>query len=286
LDSVQLYAIEDKGPIQLPLPAQGRTIHDLFDDLPIGIYTALRTFEHQKILHLEDHLERLDQSMALLGWDYWLNRSRLREALHQITTNYPLPDARVRIDVLTRSIPSLGTSDRELIALSPFEPIPESFYRQGVRVDLVEQLNRQQPLVKKADFVLKRRKFLAESPQAYERLMADDQGNILEGTTSNFFAVCDGCLWTAGQEVLEGIARKIVLYVTVELQLPVRLEPVSIEELPHLDEAALSSSSRAIIPIIQVGEQIIGSGRPGPITAQLLAAYNAYVKRAIRPAVA
>jgi branched-chain amino acid aminotransferase len=155
-----------------------------------------------------------------------------------------------------------------------------------VRVDLVRQLSRQQPLVKKADFVLKRRKYLAESPQAYERLMVDDRGNILEGTTSNFFAVCDGCLWTAGQEVLEGIARKIVLNMAAELQLPVRLEPVLIEELPRLDEAALSSSSRAIIPIVQIDDQIIGSGRPGPITAQLLAAYNAYVKRAIQPAVA
>ena len=248
--------------------------------LPRHLYNA------SLALHLEDHLERLEQSMALSGWDYRLNRSRLREALHQVTTNYPLPNARVRIDVLARSVPNLGIRSRELIALSPFEPMPESFYRQGVRVDLVKQLNRQQPLVKKADFVLKRRKFLAESPQAYERLMVDGRGNILEGTTSNFFAVCDGCLWTAGQEVLEGIARKIVLYMAAELQLPVRLEPVSVEELPRLDEAALSSSSRAIIPIAQIGVQIIGSGRPGPITSQLLAAYDSYVKRAIRPAVA
>lgn len=284
LDSVQLYAIEDTGPIQLPLPAQGRTIHDLFDDLPIGVYTALRTFDHNKFLHLEDHLERIDQSMAILGWDYRLNRIGLREALHQVTTNYPLTDARVRIDVLTRSAPNLGAGSRELIALSPFEPIPESFYSQGVKVDLVRQLSREKPLVKKAEFVLRRRKFLAESPQAYERLMADDQGYILEGTTSNFFGVRDGCLRTAGQAVLEGIARKIVLNMAAELQLPVRLEPVSIEELARLDEAALSSSSRAIIPIVQIGEQTIGNGRPGPITAQLLAAYNAYVKQAIQPA--
>jgi len=54
--------------------------------------------------------------------------------------------------------------------------------------------------------------------------------------------------------------------------------------LARLDEAALSSSSRAIIPIVQIGEQTIGNGRPGPITAQLLAAYNAYVKQAIQPA--
>ena len=42
-----------------------------------------------------------------------------------------------------------------------------------------------------------------------------------------------------------------------------------------LDEAALSSSSRAIVPIVQIGDQLIGDGKPGPIVQKLLDAYNA-----------
>jgi len=114
--------------------------------------------------------------------------------------------------------------------------------------------------------------------------MLDEDGYILEGTTSNFYAVRDGVLWTAGQGVLEGVARRLVLEVIANLELPLRLDPVHINNISELDEAALSSSSRAIIPIIQIDGQGIGSGRPGPITRRLLRAYQEVVAQVIRPA--
>ena len=61
----QLYAVIPDGPRALTLPAGARNIHELFDDLPLGVYTVLRTFEHEKFLRLDDHLDRLQQSMTL-----------------------------------------------------------------------------------------------------------------------------------------------------------------------------------------------------------------------------
>jgi branched-chain amino acid aminotransferase len=281
----QLYAVIPDGPRALTLPAGARNIHELFDDLPLGVYTVLRTFEHEKFLRLDDHLDRLQQSMTLLGWEYRLDRQRLRWALHQVCRAYPAVDAQVRLDILAQSVSWSGHGSRELIGLFPFSPIPEAAYRSGVRVAIAERLSRELPRAKQAQFARERRSYLQDSPDFFECLMLDQEGLILEGTTSNFYAVKDGVLWTAGSGVLEGVARKIVLDVAEDLAIPVRLEAVHVDEIGRLDECALSSSSRAIIPIVNVAGQTVADGRPGPVARRLLVAYNEYVAGAIKPAV-
>jgi branched-chain amino acid aminotransferase len=284
MNSVQLFAVTSEGLLPLPVPADAGHIHNLFDTLPAGFYTALATFEHNKFLLLDDHLDRLENSLILLGWDYRLDRTALCRALHEVVTAYPLPNSRIRLDVLARPVPHFNTDSRLLIALSPFDPIPESLYRDGVVVGTTRGLNRSQPLVKKAAFVLQRRKCLEADSEIYECLMLDEDGYILEGTTSNFYAVRDGVMWTPGQGVLEGVARRLVLEVVADLGLPLRLEPVHVDDISELAEAALSSSSRAIIPIIQIDGRTIGAGRPGPITRRILRAYQDVVAQVIRPA--
>ncbi len=286
MDSIQLYAVTDNGPLSLPLAHNVGSVHRIFDELPSGVYTALCTFQHNKFLDLEGHIERLERSCDLMGWSYQLDKLNLLRSLHKVCTEYLLPDARILIDVLAEPALELGTKSRLLIALGPFEPIPDTVYSNGVQVGITTELNRQQPLVKKAEFVLQRRQWFEDNPTYYECLMVDQNGYILEGTTSNFYAVRDGLLWTAGQGVLEGLARKLVLQVAAELSIPVKYEPISSTAISELDEAALSSSSRALIPIVQIGDQLIGEGKPGLIIQKLLAAYNEQVLPKLKTAAA
>lgn len=287
MSHVQLHGLTPDGPQRLSLPAAGvASIHDLFADLPVGVYTSLRTFEHNQFLHLSDHLDRLEESMALMGWEYQLDRFRLRRALHQVCSAYPEPNARVRLDVLAQAVHWSECSCRELIGLFPFKPIPHQLYELGVRVAIARQLARTKPKAKQAQFAQDRRPYLVGNPDAYECLLLDPDGFILEGTTSNFYAVKDGVLWTAGEGVLEGIARKIVLKVAEKISVPVHLQPVHVDEIERLDECALSSSSRAIMPIVNIDGRVVADGRPGPVSRRLLLAYNAYVASALAPAVA
>ena len=77
----------------------------------------------------------------------------------------------------------------------------------------------------------------------------------------------------------------IFLKVAEAAKLPIRFSPVQIRDIDDLDEAALSSSSRAIIPIVKIDNKEIGSGRPGPIVTKLLADYQRAVSHLIRPAI-
>ena len=282
---LQLFAVTEAGVRPLPLLEKASSFEELYDGLALGVYSALRTYDHNKFLCLAAHLARTERSMALLGWDFRLDRRRLRQALHQVCTAFPWPEARVRFDVLAEPAYRLGTDSRVLIALMPFRPIPERLYEEGVKVGFAADLARHRPLAKTADFALKRRAYPMGTAEAYEHLLLDKEGYILEGTGTNFYGVRTGVLRTAGAGVLEGIARKIILKLAAELDIPVSLEAVHVGEIPYLDEAAISGSSRALLPVVAIAGQTVGDGRPGPICRRLLAAYNDFVAREIKMAV-
>jgi branched-chain amino acid aminotransferase len=257
-------------------------VHELLDGLNLGVYTSLCTFEHNKFLYLEAHLERLQNSVNLMGWNYPLDRQLIRQVLHRVCTAYPQENSRVRLDVLAEAPPGANGS-RLTIALSPFPPYPPEIYTAGVEVGLVDHLHRDKPQMKDARFVLRRRPF--QSGKYHEQLLVDDDGRILEGMTSNFYGVRGSILFTAGEGVLEGIARRIVLQQAGILGIPVRYEAIHIQDLAGLDEAAISSASRALVPVVKIDGQVINDGRPGPITTIILKAYRAFMAREIRPAI-
>jgi len=299
LTNFQLHSIEPDGPRQLRVPEGAAAFADLYRGLPLGAYTALRTFDHNKFLFLDRHLARTQRSMALLGMDYALDEARLRRALHEIVSAAAWLEMRVRIDVLAaapsgRAAEALGTTSRELIAIQPFVPPPPKLYRRGVAVGFAAGLTRDNPLAKAADFAARRPASAGLSQleggaagaeaEPYEYLLLDDRGRILEGTGTNFWAVRDGVVYTAGEGVLEGITREILLRLIDELGIPLRLEAIDADSTAALDEAALSGSSRAFMPVVSIAGQTIGDGRPGPITRRILAAYNDFVTGNIRPA--
>jgi branched-chain amino acid aminotransferase len=284
MSDLQFYAVTAAGPLPLPTPAGATDFLDLYQGLTLGVYSVLRTFAHNKFLHLADHLARTAQSMRLLGWQEPLAEAALRRALHTVCTAAPYPETRVRIDVLAQPAHALGVETRLLIALMPFTPPPATLYSQGVAVGFAQGLARANSLVKLADFATARQRTVTGVP-AYEALLLDPAGRILEGVSSNFYSFRRGALYTAGAEVLEGVTRRIILQLAATAGIPVHFEPVSADQVGLLDEAAISSSSRGLVPVVAIEGQPISDGRPGPLTRRLMGEYEAYVRRTVKTAV-
>ncbi|MEZ4867468.1 MAG: aminotransferase class IV [Caldilineaceae bacterium] len=284
MSRLQLFAVTAAGPQPCPVSATATDFTDLYAGLHLGVYTSLRTFHHNQFLDLAHHLARTVNSMRLLGWEYELDEPRLRHALDQLCRAYPTPELRVRIDVLAEPATLLGVDSRELIALMPFTPLAPTYYTEGVAVGFAAQLQRQNPLIKVAEFALQRKQ--AEQADAlYEHLLLNEQGEILEATSANFYAVRDGLFYTAGAGVLAGVTRGILLQLVQGAGIPLKLQAIHTNELATLDEAMISSSSRGILPVVRIGDQPIGNGRPGPVTQQLIRAYGDYVEAHIQPAI-
>ena len=240
--------------------------------LPEGAYTTLRTYERHRLIGLSAHLQRLVDSFALAHQDCPLDLPRIRAALRTILDAEALPAARLRIT-------TPFDSDRVFVCIEPFEAYPPECYTRGVRC-VTTRLLREMPRAKLTAFItLSRAAKAEEGREVQELLLVDTEGRILEGLSSNFFAVLNETLCTAGGGVLEGVTRGLVL---AEAQgvVPVNLSPVRLADLPDLTEAFITSSSRDVMPVAQIDHVTIGSSCPGPITQQLMERYWASLAQA------
>ena len=239
--------------------------------MPNGAYTTLRTYDVDRIIGFSAHLQRLIESSQLLQRPHPIDLGALRAALRDVIARERLPALRVRLTVPL-------DVDQIFISVEPFEVYPADFYQHGVRC-ATTRLSRHTPLAKSTDFIAPSRESKAAiDPAIHELLIVDAQRQILEGISSNFYAVIDGVLRTAGQDVLAGITRSIVLQEATSV-IPIDYRPVKVSELNWAVEAFITSSSREVMPVIQVDDQIIGTGQPGPIAQTLLEKYRAELAR-------
>ncbi len=270
--------------IPLPVEADCSTLDALSARLPGGAYTTFRTFEGRKALLLNDHLERLGQTASLAGKPVALDTARLRSALRQVVQHTSAgQNLRLRLTLDLEVAPGTVYISAEALHTPP----PEA-YCQGVQATTVT-MQRQLPKAKLTRFIARSgpvRQSLP--PEVNEAIMADEQGCLLEGLSSNFFAWQAGELWTAEEGVLSGITRSLALECAAALRLPVRLQPARREQIPTFEEAFITSSSRAVLPLRQIDETIVGAaqrpdGAPGPLTRRLMAAYQSRLDALIEP---
>jgi len=110
----------------------------------------------------------------------------------------------------------------------------------------------------------------------FEGVMRNYKGELAECTQSNLFIVKDGAALTPPLDagLLPGITREFLFEVGAEAGIAVREAVLRDADLFGADEAFLTSTTREVVPIVQVDDRTIGRGRPGPITQSLLEGYR------------
>jgi D-alanine transaminase len=104
-------------------------------------------------------------------------------------------------------------------------------------------------------------------------------GYVTEGAASNLFVVIDGELITPpkNHEILPGITRDVILELAKANHIVCREDVIAVEALQNASEVWVTSSTREIVPVIEVDGDAVGSGKPGPLYEkmdQLLQAYK------------
>jgi branched-chain amino acid aminotransferase len=251
----------------LPSP---RSFDEASQMLPPGVYTTFRTFDGDKILSLQNQVNRLEESANLEGCLIRVGLEPLRRALCEVVHAYASGEKRIRISI------DLETGITYLL-VEPLQIPSKNQYEHGVRLVTVHH-KRQNPKAKRTQFIEIAQAIRQQHPEdVNDFLMVEDDGFILEGLNSNFFAVRSGEVFTAGENILSGITREIVLNIVRESKLPCSLSPIHIVDLNKLDEAFLTSASRSVLPIAQIDQYQIGEAIPGPLTKSITDAYWKYV---------
>lgn len=258
------------------LPIEANTLDEATLQTPHGVYTVFRLYPGHRVVRLPYHLARLRYSAELLKSPFPLSDDWLRAMLRRVVEAGGVELPRLRLTV------PFDAPDTAIVAVEPFTLPPTDLYERGVWVGLVN-MQRELPRAKNSRFVELRRKIEAERPKGvYETMLCNNDGFIREGMSSNFYAVLDGQLRTAEVGMLEGVARSILLEAAPGV-LPVRFRAVHLDELARVSEATLTSSSRGVVPVVKVGEMVIGDGERGPITRRLQERYDARIEEEMEP---
>ncbi|GAB4500637.1 MAG: aminotransferase class IV [Anaerolineales bacterium] len=264
------YQLHPGGP--QPLTLQAESLDAATAQLPGGLYTTFRTFDNgRRVLGLNAHLKRLYKTKIPT-----LTPEELKKSLAELLDSGEAGEWRARL-ILAESAPTGAC----FALLERFSPPPASLYQNGVRAETV--------LLARATPRLKTTAFIAASAEArkrlgggiYEIIMLRPDGGALEGLTSNFYLLRGQTLFTAREGILPGITRRAVLHLARQLGLKISYQPPRLDQ--PFDEALLSSSSRGIVPIVEIDGKAVGGGQPGPIARRLNAAYDAYVLRNAAP---
>jgi branched-chain amino acid aminotransferase len=109
-----------------------------------------------------------------------------------------------------------------------------------------------------------------------EAILLDDHGYVCEGTGENVYIVRDGVIATPGQSngILDGITRRSMIALARDLGYTVIERDVARAELYLADEVFLSGTAAEIVPVREVDDHKVGTGKPGEITRVLQSAFD------------
>lgn len=261
------------------IKADVSTLDEVTRQLPEGYYSTFRTYAGAtRVLGLTSHLQRLYKPVSTPE----VSEPFLRRQLSVLLDRYRPGEARVRA-MMTRQ-------GQVYVSIAFFTLLPREIYESGVCAETTG-LHRQHPRLKSTSFIGRsdaERRHIARE-RIFEALLVKD-GKILEGMTSNFFYVMGRAEWrrgkteeakatvgTARHGILLGVTRETVIELARGRGLEVKYQPLKLEQIPNLSEAFITSSSRGIVPLVQIDKFTIGEGDPGPITTGLMTAYESYV---------
>ncbi len=244
-----------------------------------GLFETLRSYKG-KIFLLAEHLRRLQKSAKRLSLVI-PNAEQLEHLLYETLRRNSLNDAMMRLTV-TRGVNGWGQRALRgetgeaiptlVIFARPFEGYPDALYKKGITACIAttrrNAKSAQDPALKSSSFlnnVLARREANALSVQ--EAILLNPEGYLAEGSLSNLFWVRGGKLYTPAKSVgiLEGVTRNLVLKLANCITEGFYRKNV----LYHADEAFLTNTGYEVMPLTQVDQKKIGTGRPGPITKRL-----------------
>ncbi len=261
------------------IPSEMATIHpmDLGLTRGYGIFDFFRTVNYQP-LFLEHYLDRFIASAEKTYLPLPYSREELRASITALIDKNDLQNGGLRM-VLSGGISENHFSPAQgklfIFAESLDFPAKEK-YEQGIKLLTVEYVR---PIadIKTTNYTLPVWHSVNWKKLGAEDVLYHWNGWVSESSRSNFFMVKDGILHTPDQHILMGITRKHILQVAGQ----VVIRPISLEEVWEADEAFISSTTKVLLPVTQLDERIIGTGKPGQVTMNILEKFRELEKETV-----
>ncbi|PVD50773.1 amino acid aminotransferase [Terrimonas sp.] len=257
-------------------------VNDLAVQRGYGVFDFFRTRDN-KPLFLDDYLDRFFNSAKTLFISLPVNREQLKNVIYALIGKNNIPESGIRITATGGYSPDGYTPAQGnlIIQQQPLIPVSEEKKEHGIKI-ITHEYMRDLPAVKSINYVMG----VWLQKQVKEK-QADDvlyvKNNLItEFPRSNIFMVNGGGkLLTPANNVLAGITRKKVLALAPEI-LPAATADIPLHELKNAAEVFMTSTTKRILPVVEMDGIKIGDGRPGAITKALYKLFTQMEERTIK----
>lgn len=267
----------------MPLEEATVSVEDRGFQFGDGIYEVIRTY-HGHPFQLDAHLARLERSAKAielsLPWTIQQWATYIRDGIKR--SGYP--ESKVYLQLTRGPAPRdhvfpASAKPTSVMTVREMKPVDPALQAAGVAVMTMDDWRWGRCDIKSVNLlpnVMARQK--AKQAGAFEAVFIRN-GQVTEGAVSNVMVVKAGRVLTApeGEFILSGVTRTLVLELARKEGLLVEERFVSVDELLRADEIFLTGTTVEVLPVIRVDGTPIGSGKPGPVTQKLLAAFRRFV---------
>lgn len=250
-----------------------------------GVFEGIRAY-NGRIFRLAEHIDRLFDSAKAIDLTVPLSREEFAGVIRETLRKNGLTNAYIR-PIVTRGAGTMGLDPQKCpkptvicIAIE-WGAMYGDLYEKGltavtvsVRRNAAESLP---PGIKSLNYLNNiLAKIEANCKGGDEAIMFDTNGYVSEGSGDNIFVVKDGVINTPPTlNNLRGITRAAVIDLAEQQGIPVREQNLGHFDLYTADEVIVTGTAAEVAPITTIDGRSIGSGRPGPVTRQLMDGFRA-----------
>lgn len=256
----------------------------------LGVFEGVRCYRRADgrsgVFRLREHIKRLFRSAATCGMDIGFSPEDLENACLAVLRDNDLEEAYLRPLVFTAEgslgLGAVGNPISTVIFAWAWQPPLGQGHELGVKAQISSFVRghansgmaKAKITGQYAHSVLAKREALRLG--ADEAILLDPSGLVAEGSAQNIFAVFGDEVHTppTSAPILPGITRDAVIKLARHLSVPVVEQSFTRDSLYHADEVFFSGTAVEIAPVGQVDGHRIGTGRTGPITRRLQAAFE------------
>jgi D-alanine transaminase/branched-chain amino acid aminotransferase len=250
------------------IPAQEAkiSVSDLGLQRGYGIFDYFKTVNGNPVF-LEDHLDRFFNSANAMQLPIGFSRDELKQIIYTLIHKNNIPDSGIKITLTGgNSEDGYTISQPNLIITQSYLGYNPAVFDKGLKL-MTYSFQRQLPEIKTIDYLqaILLQKTIRENNA--DDILYHSDGELRECPRTNIFLVMeDDTILTPGQKVLAGITRKQILGLN---GFNFNAGPVPFEKLWEAKEIFISSTTKLIIPVVEVDGRKIADGKSGSITLEL-----------------
>jgi branched-chain amino acid aminotransferase len=250
-----------------------------------GIFEGIRAY-NGRVFRLKEHIDRLYCSAKAIMLEIPMSHSDMMKTVVETCRRNKLKDCYIRL-IVTRGVGTLGLSPLRcktpsiIVIADKIALYPEEFYRKGltlITVPTVRNLHSAvNPAIKSLNYLNNiLAKIEAINGGCEEAVMLNAEGYVAECTGDNLFIIKGNQLMTPplSAGALYGITREVAMELAREAGLKVSEPNLTRYDLFNADECFLTGTGAEVIPVVKIDGRIIGTGKPGAVTKDLVAAYH------------